>query len=55
MKCTRPHISAGPFMKIECILNKENVVLAALDNKVRAKYAQKLSGRKKNQDVKFKK
>lgn len=35
MKCTRPHISAGPFMKIECILNKENVVLAALDNKVK--------------------
>lgn len=35
MKCTSPHISAGPFMKIECILNKENVVLAALDNKVK--------------------
>lgn len=35
MKCTRPRIAAGPFMKIECILNKENVVLAALDNKVK--------------------
>lgn len=33
MKCTRPHISAGPFMKIKCILNSENVVLAAFDNK----------------------
>ena len=49
MKCTRPRIATRSFMKIKCILNSENVVLAAFDNKEknRAKYAQKLSGRKK--------
>lgn len=55
MHSTRPHILRGLFMKIKCILNSENVVLAAFDNKEknRAKYAQKLSGRKKGQDIKF--
>lgn len=50
MKCTRPRIATRSFMKIKCILNSENVVLAAFDNKGknRAKYAQKLSGRKKD-------
>ena len=49
-QCIRPHILRGLFMKIKCILNSENVVLAAFDNKEknRAKYAQKLSGRKKD-------
>lgn len=33
MKCTRPRIATRSFMKIKCILNSENVVLAAFDNK----------------------
>lgn len=32
-QCIRPHILRGLFMKIKCILNSENVVLAAFDNK----------------------
>ena len=32
-QCIRPHILRGLFMKIKCILNSENVVLAAFGNK----------------------